>query len=55
MMLQTKQRPFEIRFDRVVQAYKEVRENKGGHGVDGVTLEEYASDIQVTFTDYGAA
>jgi len=45
-MLQTKQKPFEIRFDRVVLAYKTVKANKGSHGVDDVSLEAYEEDLQ---------
>jgi len=45
-MLQTKQKPFEIRFDRVVLAYKTVKANKGSHGVDGVSLEAYEENLQ---------
>jgi len=46
MLSQTKRKPFEIRFDRVVLAYKAVRANKGSHGVDGVSLEAYEVNIQ---------
>jgi RNA-directed DNA polymerase len=45
-MLQTKQKPVEIRFDRVVLAYKTVKANKGSHGVDDVSLEAYEEDLQ---------
>jgi len=45
-MLQTKQKPFEIRFDRIVLAYKTVKANKGSHGVDGVSLEAYEENLQ---------
>ena len=45
-MLQTKQKPFEIRFDRVVLAYKTVKANKGSHGVDDVSLEAYEENLQ---------
>jgi len=45
-MLQTNRKPFEIRFDRVVAAYRAVRANKGSHGVDDVTLEAYEEDLQ---------
>ena len=45
-MLQTKQKPFEIRFDRIVLAYKTVKANKGSHGVDDVSLEAYEEDLQ---------
>src|ERR1700680_494719 len=37
-MSQTKRKPFEIRFDRIILAYKTVKANKGSHGVDGVSL-----------------
>ena len=46
MMTQTENKPFDIRFDRVVEAYREVRANKGSHGVDNVTLEAYEEDLQ---------
>jgi RNA-directed DNA polymerase len=46
MMLQTKQKPFEIRFDRVVEAYRTVKANKGSHGVDGVSLKAYEVNLQ---------
>jgi len=45
-MSQTKQKPFEIRFDRIVLAYKTVKANKGSHGVDDVSLEAYEEDLQ---------
>ena len=45
-MSQTKQKPFEIRFDRIVLAYKTVKANKGSHGVDGVSLEAYEENLQ---------
>jgi RNA-directed DNA polymerase len=45
-MLQTKQKPFEIRFDRVVLAYKTVKANRGSHGVDEVSLEAYEENLQ---------
>ena len=45
-MLQTEQKPFAIRFDRVVMAYKAVKANKGSHGVDDVSLEAYEEDLQ---------
>jgi RNA-directed DNA polymerase len=45
-MLQTKQKPFEIRIDRVVLAYKTVKANKGSHGVDDVSLEAYEENLQ---------
>jgi hypothetical protein len=52
-MLQTKQKPFEIRFDRVVLAYKTVKANKGSHGVDDVSLEAYKKTCRATCTSYG--
>jgi RNA-directed DNA polymerase len=45
-MLQTKQKPFEIRFDRVVKAFKDVKANKGSYGVDEVTVEVYEQNLQ---------
>lgn len=45
-MSQTKRKPFEIRFDRIVLAYKTVKANKGSHGVDGVSLEGYEENLQ---------
>jgi RNA-directed DNA polymerase len=45
-MLQTTRKPFEIRFDRIVAAYRSVRANKGSHGVDDVSLEAYEEDLQ---------
>jgi RNA-directed DNA polymerase len=45
-MLQTKQKPFEIRFDRVVRAFKDVKANKGSYGVDEITLEAYEENLQ---------
>lgn len=45
-MLQPKQKPFEIRFDRIVWAYKTVRANKGSHGVDDISLEAYEENLQ---------
>ena len=45
-MLQTKQKPFDIRFDRIVRAYKTVKANKGSHGVDEVSLERYEEHLQ---------
>jgi RNA-directed DNA polymerase len=45
-MSQTKRKPFEIRFDRVVLAYKTVKANKGSHGVDDVSLEAYEENLQ---------
>lgn len=46
MQSQTKRKPFEIRFDRVVLAYKTVKANKGSHGVDEVSLEAYEVNLQ---------
>ena len=34
-MSQTKQKPFEIRFDRIVLAYKTVKANRGSHAKRG--------------------
>jgi RNA-directed DNA polymerase len=45
-MLQTTGKPFVIRFDRVVAAYRAVKANKGSHGVDDVSLEAYEEDLQ---------
>jgi RNA-directed DNA polymerase len=45
-MFQTKQKPFEIRFDRIVLAYKTVKANKGSYGVDGISLEAYEVNLQ---------
>jgi retron-type reverse transcriptase len=45
-MLQPEQKPFEIRFERIVLAYKTVRANKGSHGVDDVSLEAYEQNLQ---------
>ncbi|HEV2480487.1 MAG TPA: group II intron reverse transcriptase/maturase [Puia sp.] len=45
-MLQTTRKPFEIRFDRIVAAYRAVKANKGSHGVDDVSLEAYEEDLQ---------
>lgn len=45
-MLQTEQKPFAIRYDRVVMAYKAVKANKGSQGVDDVSLEAYEEDLQ---------
>jgi RNA-directed DNA polymerase len=45
-MLQPKQKPFEIRFDRIVLAYKTVKANKGSHGVDDVSLQAYEENLQ---------
>jgi len=45
-MLQTTQKPFAIRFDRIVMAYRAVKANKGSHGVDDVSLEAYEEDLQ---------
>ena len=45
-MLQTTRKPFEIRFDRIVWAYKSVKANKGSYGVDEVSLEAYEKDLQ---------
>lgn len=45
-MLQTKQKSFEIRFDRVVKAFKDVKANKGSYGVDEITLKEYEENLQ---------
>jgi len=45
-MLQTTGKPFVIRFDRVVAAYRAVKANKGSHGVDDVSLEGYEEDLQ---------
>ena len=45
-MLQTTQKPFEIRFDRIVAAYRAVKANKGSAGVDDVSLEAYEEDLQ---------
>ncbi|HMI60181.1 MAG TPA: group II intron reverse transcriptase/maturase, partial [Puia sp.] len=45
-MSQTKQKPFEIRFDRIVLAYKTVKANRGSHGVDNVSLEAYEESLQ---------
>jgi RNA-directed DNA polymerase len=45
-MSQTKQKPFEIRFDRIVVAYKTVKANKGSYGVDGISLEAYEVNLQ---------
>jgi RNA-directed DNA polymerase len=46
MQSQTKRKPFEMRFDRVVLAYKAVKANKGSHGVDEVSLEAYEVNLQ---------
>jgi RNA-directed DNA polymerase len=45
-MLQTTGKPFVVRFDRVVAAYRAVKANKGSHGVDDVSLEAYEEDLQ---------
>lgn len=45
-MLQTTRKPFVIRFDRIVMAYRSVKANKGSHGVDNVSLEAYEEDLQ---------
>jgi RNA-directed DNA polymerase len=45
-MLQTTRKPFEIRFDRIIAAYRAVKANKGSQGVDDVTLEAYEEDLQ---------
>jgi len=44
-MNQTKQKPFEIRFDRIVLAYKMVKANQGSFGVDGISLEAHEEDL----------
>ena len=48
-MLQTTGKPFVIRFDRVVAAYRAVKANKGSHGVDDVSLDK------ATCISYGTA
>jgi RNA-directed DNA polymerase len=39
-------KPFEISKWEVWEAYREVKKNKGAPGVDGVTLEEFETDLQ---------
>jgi hypothetical protein len=37
---------FEISKWEVWEAYREVKKNKGAPGVDGVTIEEFETDLQ---------
>ena len=39
-------KPFEISKQEVWEAYRQVKANKGAAGVDGVTIEEFESDLK---------
>jgi RNA-directed DNA polymerase len=39
-------KPFAIPKQAVVEAFRKVRANQGGPGVDGCTIEEYESDLR---------
>jgi RNA-directed DNA polymerase len=39
-------RPFAIPKQAVVEAFRKVKANQGGPGVDGCTIEEYESDLR---------
>ena len=39
-------KPFQIDKKRVYEAYKAVRSNRGGAGVDGQTLEQFDTDLK---------
>ena len=38
-------KPFEIDKRLIYEAYKKVKSNKGGSGIDGITIEEYDKDL----------
>ena len=38
-------KPFAIPKQAVVEAFRKVKANQGGPGVDGCTIEEYESDL----------
>jgi len=40
------EKPFAIPKRAVVEAFKKVRENQGGPGVDGCTIEEFESELR---------
>jgi len=39
-------KPFAISKQAVVEAFRKVRANQGGPGVDGCTIEEFESDLR---------
>src|SRR6266567_3973041 len=39
-------KPFAISKQAVVEAFRKVRDNQGGPGVDGCTIEEFESDLR---------
>jgi RNA-directed DNA polymerase len=39
-------KPFAIPKQAVVEAFRKVKANQGGPGVDGCTIEEYESDLR---------
>ena len=41
----SKAKPFSISKQEVWEAYKRVKANKGGAGVDGVSIEEFEKDL----------
>ena len=42
----SKDRPFAISKQAVMEAFRKVRANQGGPGVDGCTIEEFESELQ---------
>ena len=40
------EKPFAIPKQAVVEAFEKVKENQGGPGVDGCTIEEFESELR---------
>lgn len=44
--LKSSGKPFDISKHAVWEAYQKVKANRGAHGVDGVSIEEFEKDLK---------